>query len=431
MDQAQMIGIAVGLGSILVLLLIIFIKTNIVICRPNEVVVLSGKKRRTPDGKTLGYRIIRGGRGFKWPLIETVTRLPLTTRMVEVRLSKVLCAGMIPISVEGRGNVKLAGREEEGLENAVERFVEKGVDAVDRTAQHVLEGALRGVLASVSPEDANANRLELADKVVDKARKDLSNLGIVLDFFQIQNISDDQQYLESIGRKRNAEVLRDARIAEATADAESRQVAAKQSQVGRKAEVDSDMNIIEYENQLALKKAELETKSNRAREQAAMATEIARIEEKIVFESNRAELSSKKQESDVIIPAEAKRKAKKLEAEGNAAQILEDGKATAEAVELMRKEWQNGDSHELFMIRMFPELLEKVTKVIAENLRVDKLTILDSGEGTGLPKHVSSITNSAIVLLEQLKNATGVDLAKIAKRMENDTKDVKLPEEKR
>lgn len=431
MDQAQLIGIAVGLGSIFILLLIIFIKTNIVICKPNEVVVLSGKKRRTPEGKILGYRIIRGGRGFKWPLIETVTRLPLTTRMVEIRLSKVLCAGMIPISVEGRGNVKLAGREEDGLENAVERFVEKGVDAVDRTAQHVLEGALRGVLASVSPEDANAKRLELADKVVDKARTDLSNLGIVLDFFQIQNISDDQHYLESIGRKRNAEVLRDARIAEAKAEAESREVAAKQNQVGRKAEVDSEMNIIDYENQLALKKAELETKSNRAREKAAMATEIAHTEEKFILEEKRAVLSAKKQESEIIIPAEAKRKALKLEAEGEAAKILEDGKATAEAIELMRKEWQNGDSHELFMIRMFPELLEKVTKVIAENLRIDKLTILDSGEGTGLPKHVSSITNSAIVLLEQLKNATGVDLAKIAKRMANDTKDVKLPDGKR
>ena len=338
---------------------------------------------------------------------------------------------MIPISVEGRGNVKLAGREEDGLENAVERFVEKGVDAVDRTAQHVLEGALRGVLASVSPEDANAKRLELADKVVDKARTDLSNLGIVLDFFQIQNISDDQHYLESIGRKRNAEVLRDARIAEAKAEAESREVAAKQNQVGRKAEVDSEMNIIDYENQLALKKAELETKSNRAREKAAMATEIAHTEEKFILEEKRAVLSAKKQESEIIIPAEAKRKALKLEAEGEAAKILEDGKATAEAIELMRKEWQNGDSHELFMIRMFPELLEKVTKVIAENLRIDKLTILDSGEGTGLPKHVSSITNSAIVLLEQLKNATGVDLAKIAKRMANDTKDVKLPDGKR
>ena len=72
-----------------------------------------------------------------------------------------------------------------------------------------------------------------------------------------------------------------------------------------------------------------------------------------------------------------------LEAQGKAARIVEDGKATAEAVELMRGQWEKGDTQELFMIRMFPELLDKVTRVIADNLRVEKLTILDGGDGDG------------------------------------------------
>ena len=56
----------------------------------------------------------------------------------------------------------------------------------------------------------------------------------------------------------------------------------------------------------------------------------------------------------------------------------------------------------------------KVTRVVADNLHVEKLTILDGGNGDGLPTHVKSLTNSAIVLLEQMKNATGVDFAKLA-----------------
>jgi flotillin len=154
MDQAQMIGIALGLGGAALLLLLAFIKTHIVISQPNEVVILSGRQRRLPDGRKVGYRIIRGGRGFRWPFLESVTRLPVTTRAIDVHLSKALSAGMIPITVEGRANVKLAGSEEEGLESAVERFLGKGDDAVDRTAQQVLEGALRGVVATVSPEEA-------------------------------------------------------------------------------------------------------------------------------------------------------------------------------------------------------------------------------------------------------------------------------------
>ncbi len=83
-------------------------------------------------------------------------------------------------------------------------------------------------------------------------------------------------------------------------------------------------------------------------------------------------------------------------------------------VELMREQWQDGKTHELFMIRMYPELLDKVTRVVADNLRVEKLTILDGGDGDGLPTHVRNLTKTAVVMLEQMKNATGVDLAKLA-----------------
>jgi flotillin len=151
MDQAQMVGIAIGLGALAIFLFFVFIKANIVICHPNEVLILSGRKRKAADGTTVGYRVIRGGRGFKWPFLESVRRLSLNTRTIDVRPHKALCAGMIPVEIEGRANVKLAGREEAGLENAIERFLGKGSEAVDKTAQQVLEGALRGVIARVSP----------------------------------------------------------------------------------------------------------------------------------------------------------------------------------------------------------------------------------------------------------------------------------------
>ena len=428
MDQAQLIGIALGLGGAALLLLLAFIKTNMIICQPNEVVILSGRQRRLPDGRKVGYRIIRGGRGFRWPFLESVTRLPVTTRAIDVHLSKALSAGMIPITVEGRANVKLAGSEEEGLESAVERFLGKGDDAVDRTAQQVLEGALRGVVATVSPEEANAQRLQLAQQAADHAREDLSRLGIVLDFFQIQSISDDQGYLESIGRKRNAQVQRDAKIAEARADAESRQVSAEQKLVGREAEIEAEKVIVKHENELAVEKADLQAETNRSQQRAEVAGKVARVEEEIDLETKRVELSTKRHEADTVIPARAHREAQELEAQGKAARILEDGKATAQAVELMREQWQDGDTHDLFLIQMLPELLDKVTRVVADNLRVEKLTILDGGNGEGLPTYVKNIANSAVVMLEQVKNATGIDMEKLAKGGSQE-KDAKIPKD--
>ena len=113
MDPVQITGLVIGIGFFAVLLLIIFIKANIVICQPNEVVILAGRKRKLPDGTVVGYRLLRGGRGFKRPLVESVKRLSLTTRTVEVHLSGVLCLGMIPNNLAGKSNVKLAGRDEE------------------------------------------------------------------------------------------------------------------------------------------------------------------------------------------------------------------------------------------------------------------------------------------------------------------------------
>jgi flotillin len=403
MDQAQLIGIYLGVGALAVLALVIFIKANIVICQPNEVVIISGRKRKTKDGSVVGYRLIRGGRGFKLPLLESATRLSLTTRTIEVRPHKALCRGMIPVEIEGKANVKLAGREEDGLEAAVERFLGKGVDAVDKTAQQVLEGALRGVIAEVSPEEANARRLELAREVANHARQDLAGLGIVLDFFQIQDLSDEAGYLEAIGRRRNAEVQRDARIAEAEADAEARQVAAEQRRIGRE----------------------------EARERSGVAGVIARVEREVELEAKRAELNERRHEADTVIPARARNEAARLDAQGRAARILEEGKATADAVKLMREEWDDGKTHELFMIRMFPDLVDKVTRVVAENLRVDKVTILDGGgesSGEGLPNYVRNLTSSAVVMMEQMRNATGVDLARLADRP-GDTTSGQLPKE--
>jgi flotillin len=431
MDQAQLTGIALGLGALALLLILVFIKANMVICQPNEVVVIAGRRRKLPDGTVVGYRIIRGGRGFKWPFIESVKRLPLTTRTIDIDLSKVLCAGMIPVNIEGRANVKIAGREEEGLENAIERFLGKGIDAVDRTSKQVLDGSLRGIVAAVSPEDANARRLEIARQTAERAREDLGRLGIVLDFFQIQSISDDQGYLEAIGRKRNAEVLRDAQMAEAEADAEARQVSAEQQRIGREAEIKAEKAIVQHENELAVQRADLLAEANRAEEKASVAGEIARAEEQVVLEATRAELSTKREEADTVVPARARREAALLEAEGKAAKILENGRAMSGAVELMRNQIQAGATEDLFLIQMLPGLLDKVTRVVADNLRVDKLTILDSGDGEGLPTYVKNLTNSAVTMLEQLRNATGVDLERLAMTAaERKDKATELPTER-
>jgi flotillin len=408
-----MVGVWIAAAVISILIILAFIKANLRICHPNEILVFSGKKRKLKDGTVVGYRYIKGGRGLKIPIVESVTRLPLNTIPIELELSGALTNGVIPVNIQAMANVKIAGSEEDGLNNALERFLGRNVTDISQIAKETLEGSLRGVLATLTPEEANSQRLQFAEKVTAEARSDLQNLGLVLDTFKIQDLSDSEGYLDAIGRKKNAEVRRDATIAEANAEAEARQVAAEAKKKGSVSESEAEMNIVEAENKLQILRAELAAEANRAEAKAQVAKKIAEVDEQQKLETRRVEMNKSRYQADVVVPAEAHKEAKILEAMGDAASIVEDGKATAEAVRLMREQWEKEDTRELFLIQQLPDILDKVTSVIADNLSIDKVTVLDSGNGNGMPTYVKGVTGSVVAIMEQIKNATGLDIADI------------------
>ena len=408
-----MVGIWIGIIGIAALISLAFIKANLKICHPNEILVFSGRKRKLKDGSEVGYRMIKGGRGLKIPIIESVTRLPLTTIPIDIEIAGALTNGLIPVTIEAMANVKIAGSEDEGISNALERFLDKNLNDISQIARENLEGSLRGVLATLSPEEANKDRLEFADKVAQQARDDLSRLGLVLDTFKIKHLSDNEGYLDAIGRKKNAEVRRDAEIAEANAQAESRQVAAEAKRIGNVAEAEADITILEAENKLRIKRADLDVDAQRVEARAKVAGNIARVEEEQKLEAQRVALNHSKYEADVVVPARAEKEAMELKAIGDASSIVENGKATAAAVNLMRREWEKEDTRELFLIQQLPDILDKVTRVVSENLSIEKVTILDSGNGQGMPTYVKGIAGSIVTILEEVKNATGLDVPEI------------------
>jgi flotillin len=414
-----MVGFWIGVGIIAILVILAFIKANLRICHPNEILVFSGRKRKLKDGAEVGYRIIKGGRGLKIPIIESVTRLPLNIIPIDLELTGALTNGVIPINIQAMASVKIAGSEEEGLSNALERFLGKNIADISQVAKENIEGSLRGVLATLTPEEANSNRLEFAERVVGEARVDLMRLGLVLDTFKIKHISDNQGYLEAVGRRKNAEVRRDARITEANAEAEARLVAAEAKKKGNVAEAVADMTIVEAENELRVKKADLAEVANKAEARAKVAGEIARVAEEQKLEQQRVNMHKSKYEAEVIVPARAEKEAKELRAAGDAARIAEDGRATAEAVRVLREQWEKEDTRELFLIQQLPDILDKVTRVVADNLRIDKITIVDSGNGHGVPSYVKGVTGSIVAIFEEVKNATGLDIPGILRARKN------------
>ena len=116
MQNVAMVGIIAIVGSLIVLALIL--KRIIYICPPNEVLIFSGGHRKIADNRTIGYRVVQGGRGVRIPLIEVVDRMDLTNMMIELRVAGAYSKGGIPLNVQGVANVKVSSKSEQ-LANAV------------------------------------------------------------------------------------------------------------------------------------------------------------------------------------------------------------------------------------------------------------------------------------------------------------------------
>lgn len=391
----------------IVFLLVVFgiIRANLKICQPNEVLIFSGGKHRLPDGSTVGYRVIRGGRGFRIPLIEQVDRLNLNTIPIDLSVSNAYSKGGIPLQVRAIANVKIASTEPE-LNNAVERLLGKKQDEVMMIAKETLEGNLRGVLATLTPEEVNEDRLKFAKELLDEADNDLSALGLHLDTLKIQSIDDERGYLNAIGRQQTAHIIAAAEVVEA-----------ERKEQARVAEARANKAIAEAENEVRIVKARLAAQSEAEEARVGVAARVAQAQAEQELAEQEILLAEKRQRAEIVVRAEAERRAREEMAIGDAARILESGKAEVEILNQKLELWKNAgnDAERLFLIQMLPDIMKEVLKTV-DNLKIDKLTVVDSGQGTGVPNVMHQIAGATPALLESLKASTGVDIAGLLSR---------------
>ena len=155
--------LAVAAG-IVVLFLVVTVKRLLWVSTPNEALIFSGTTRDL-GGRIVGYRFVRGGRSLRRPFIERVEVMDLSMFTVMVHVTGAFSKGGIPLTVQGVANVKLPG-EEPLLSNAVERFLGRSREEIYHIAKETLEGNLRGVLASLTTEEVNEDKMRFANTLL-------------------------------------------------------------------------------------------------------------------------------------------------------------------------------------------------------------------------------------------------------------------------
>src|SRR5512145_721812 len=106
---------------------------------PNTVAVLSGRKRKLADGRTVGYRLVPGGAVLRIPLLERVDYLSLNVMTIPLEIKRAYTLKGVPMSVKAVANVKIRS-DETAMHAAAERFLGMTHENMQRVIFQTLEG---------------------------------------------------------------------------------------------------------------------------------------------------------------------------------------------------------------------------------------------------------------------------------------------------
>src|SRR2546425_1364475 len=286
---------------------------------PNQVLVISGRKNRIleQDGtaRDVGFRIVKGGGVFVYPVIEKVDILSLELLTIDVQQEQdVYTSKGVPVRVDGVAQIKVKG-DDISISTAAEQFLSKQTEEIKNIAMQTLEGHLRAILGTMTVEDIYQNRDAFASKVQEVAAGDMANMGLTIVSFTIRDIRDTQGYLDALGKPRIAQVKRDAQIAQAEADRDAMIKSSQATQAGQEAKFAADAKIAEAQRDYQSNVAGYQATVNQRKAEADLAYDLQKFKTGQLVKAEEVQVQIiEKQKQIELQQQEILRKQRELEA---------------------------------------------------------------------------------------------------------------------
>lgn len=440
--------ILAGVIIILLVLFLIALSKQYRKVGPNEVLIISGGRRRTvvdPDGtkRKIGYHMHIGGGTFVIPFLEKSEVFPLEVFTINIEIPDSLTAKGIELKAVGQAQIKVKG-DDYSIRLAVEQFLGKGPDGMKDISRQILEGDMRGVLGSLTVEEIYQKRDDFADKVVASSIKAFESMGLAILSFALKEISDSQGYIEALGKPHIARIKGEAEIAQAESDMEATIKSAQARKEGDVAKFQAESEIAKASRDYEIHRASFQADINQKRavsdssydlERLKMNQQIKKeeyrvrliekeeaikVEEKEVLRKEKELESTIKKAADAMkyqAQAETEAETFKLEAQakGKAEAIKQEGIAEAEAMAKKAESWSKYNQAAIY--QMYIDVLPELAKAVSEPLsKVDKIIMVgDSANGA------SKITGQVAQVLAQLPSVvealSGVDIKEFLKAL--------------
>ncbi|MYI83449.1 MAG: flotillin family protein [Chloroflexi bacterium] len=429
---------------------------------PNEAVIRSGGGSQP--------KVTVGGRLIVLPIFFKAQRISLEVMTLPVETAKVYTKEGVAVTVDGVAQVKVA-RAEEAIRTAAQQFIGKREAEIAQVALQTLEGAQRAILGTMTVEAIYQDRESFAESVSEVAGPHMANMGLEIVSFTIRDIRDEQGYLDALGRKRTAEVTRDAEIGEAEAERDAairraeaqRDAAIVEANANRdqeQARFEAETNIAEAERDFAVQKARYEQETNARRAEAELAyalqeavtqqdireqelqVEVVERTKQIEVEQQEIARRERELEAGVKRPAEAERYRLETIAAGEKTRVVAEAEAAAEAITLngngeadairargeaeadairaqglaeadaMRTKAEAWKQYgQAAMIDTLLESLPDVAAAVSQPLGQTDRIVMISGDGSiGASKLTGDVTQVVSQLPDLVESLTGIDI---------------------
>lgn len=296
------------IGIALVALVILIFCIGYVKAPPDMAFIISGIKKKS--------KIVIGKASIRIPFFERLDKLNLRLIPIDVKTSNAVpTADYININVDATVNVKISN-DPDKLRLAAENFLNKNTEYIAGVAREVLEGNVREIVGKMKLEEMVSDRQKFANLVKENAEPDLAAMGLDIISFNVQNFVDGNEVIENLGIDNIVKIKKTAAIARAESERDIKVAQAAADKESNDAAVAAQTEIAKKQNELAIKKSELQQESDTKKAMADAAYEIQKEEQRKTIEVTTANADIARQEREIELKQkQVAVKEKALEAE--------------------------------------------------------------------------------------------------------------------
>lgn len=363
--------------GVVVILFVVFILASYIKAPTDRALIVSGL-RKNP-------KFVIGKSALRIPFLQRVDKLELKMISVDVKTKESVPTNeYINVNIDSAVKIKV-GSSKEMLEKAASNFLNKNEDYIRNSVGDVLEGNVREIIGQMRLEDIVQDRKMFAEKVQENAAPDMARMGLEIVSFNVQNVTDEGNVIENLGIDRVVSISKSAQISRAESERDIEVAKANATKQANDARIEAETAIAERNNELEIKKQELES-----------------------------------------IKAKGLADAESIKARG-----LAEAEAMEKKAEAMAKYGKAAMTE--MIIKVLPQMAEAIAKPLES---IDKVTIIDGGSGeNGVGTFSGNVPSVLAKTIESIKETTGFDLTEVMKANTYDAKTTKnvnftgLPEE--